>query len=50
MDDKFSRKVFCDGMRDGFPSRWDILPYPSPWELLQDTLVSLPCRDSLPVF
>lgn len=19
MDDKFSRKVFCDGMRDGFP-------------------------------
>ncbi|WP_367268767.1 hypothetical protein [uncultured Gemmiger sp.] len=30
---QFSRKVFCEGMRDGFPMRWATLRSHSRWAL-----------------
>ena len=29
----FSKKIFCEGMRDGVPLRWAILLFPSRWAL-----------------
>ena len=44
MNDKFSRKVFCDGMRDGFPIALGYFAVSFSLELPQEEPVSRRCR------